>query len=111
MEILCGKNEFSYINEAAADLLEELRAPYKFRDVTSDERVIWQDMDEMIFETFTGTRIFRTLVWMLRAMGVKVKDYDDLGRISMEKGSFDLDILNRIKTKNWSPKEFIKHTR
>lgn len=111
MEILCDTNEFSYINDDAADLLGELRTPYKLHGITPEERVIWKDRKEMIFETFTGTKVFKTLIWMLRAMGIKIKGCDDLGRIRMERDNSIIDVLDRIKTNNWFPQELIKHTK
>lgn len=111
MEILCDTNEFNYINDDGADLLSELRKPYKLSEVTPEERVIWQDRDEMIFETFTGTKVFRTLVWMLRAVGVKVKGFDDLGRIRMDYQNSITDVLGRIRAKNWDVEELIRYTK
>jgi ATP-dependent Lhr-like helicase len=111
MEILCSETEFNYINEDGDLLLKDLRKAYRFNGIDSKERVIWIDREEMVFETFTGTKVFRTLVWMLRAMGTNVKIHDALGRISIESAFSILDVLNKIKAKNWEPIELLQYTK
>ncbi len=110
-ELLCTDKEFKYINDTAYDLLNDLRRPYKIYKVAYDERIIWKNKDEMIFETFTGTKVFRTLVWMLKAMEVKVERCDSFGRIKI-KGEYHLDeTLNAIKNKKWDAKELLGGTK
>jgi len=83
MELLCNTEEFNYLNEAASDLLKDLRTPYQKYKVKDDERIIWESKDEMIFEAFIGTKIVKTLVWMLKVEGVDVEEYDVLGRVKI----------------------------
>lgn len=109
-EVLCTNKKFKYINDTASDLLDDLRRPYKIFKATCDERIIWKNKDEMIFETYTGTKIFRTLVWMFEAMGIRV-EYDSFGRIKI-KGEYNLEkIINAIKNKKWSEEELLEVTK
>lgn len=111
MELLCSTQEFKYGNETALDLLNELRTPYQTYKVNSNERIIWQTKDEMIFETFTGTKIFRTLVWMLKVSRINVEEYDGLGRLKIV-GIYPLEkILEEIKNKEWASDELFKVTK
>lgn len=111
MELLCNTEEFNYLNEAASDLLKDLRTPYQKYKVKDNERIIWENKDEMIFEAFIGTKIFKTLVWMLKAEGIDVEEYDVLGRIIIA-GIYPLDkILEKIKNKEWAREELFEVTK
>ncbi|AJA49141.1 DEAD/DEAH box helicase [Clostridium pasteurianum DSM 525 = ATCC 6013] len=111
MDILCSKNEFSYINHNALALLNELRKPYEIFKVDPSERIIWRYKDEMCFETFTGTKIFRTLNWMLKSLKVNIQSYDSFGRIKIS-GVYPLDgILEEISSKKWSNELLFKETK
>lgn len=80
-EILCSEDEFGYIDNKALDTLEDIRKPYLFNQVKINERVLWKDKDEYLFETFTSTQITTTLFWMLKVIGVNAKKRDGIGRI------------------------------
>jgi ATP-dependent helicase Lhr and Lhr-like helicase len=110
MEIICSDNFFEYIDEKAADCLKELRIPYHYYEVTPQQRVIWRKKDELVFETYTGTTIYQTLMWMLRTKGVDVKTVDGLGRIkiTMPPEEDILKVLNDIKNSNWCPEDVMK---
>lgn len=109
MRILCSNKEFSYINESAVNTLRDARKNYQHFYIEPQQRVIWQMKTEMIFETYTGTIIAQTLLWMLRSFGINAKSMDGLGRINIV-GTYDiLSILNQIKNKTWSGKELIIH--
>ncbi|MED1672251.1 DEAD/DEAH box helicase [Pallidibacillus thermolactis] len=111
MEILCSNQTFTYLNEEAADLIEDLRRPYQNNQVQLTERIIWKDKEEMFFETFTGTTIVKTLVWMLRAMGIDVRTPDGLGRVKLPSSVNIFDKLTQIKNKNWDMREIIAVTK
>jgi ATP-dependent Lhr-like helicase len=112
LEILCSNEEFSYIDEMAKSTLQYLRNSYHKHDVKDNQRIIWKDKDSMIFETFTGTTIARTLDWVLRSVGINAKIIhgDPRGRILI-KGNYDIiKILGGIKYMNLNPKTLISHT-
>ena len=113
MEILCSSEQFSYVDEMAANTLQSLRVPYHQHGVNDHQRIIWKDKDTMIFETFTGTTITKTLDWALRSLGVhaKMMHGDPRGRIVIE-GHYDIiEILKQIKQLDLSPQTLISHTR
>lgn len=109
MEILCSSKEFTYVNEGAAMALNDIRKKYRWNNVTSAQRVIWQDIDEAIFETYTGTTITRTLVWMLRYFGVDAKVLDGAGRIKLSKPKALTEVLRKMKEKKWIPEDLLPH--
>ncbi|WP_449354837.1 DEAD/DEAH box helicase [Virgibacillus natechei] len=111
MEILCSKQSFPYLNEDAVYALEELRRPYKYYQVLPTERMIWKDRREMLFETFTGTTIATTLVWMLRTKEMDIGAVDGLGRIKLPSSVDILHELNEIKNKKWTVEELIAVTK
>ncbi|TCJ03332.1 hypothetical protein [Cytobacillus praedii] len=83
MEILCSKNEFHYINDIALATLNDVRRKYFLNRITADQRCIWVDKADSIFETYTGTKITKTLVWMLRHFRVDTNIRDGVGRITI----------------------------
>lgn len=111
MEILCSNQSFIYLNEEATDLLKDLRRPYLYNQIQSTERITWRDKEEMIFETFTGTTIVKTLVWMLRARGIDIGAPDGLGRIKLPSTVDIIDELTQIKNKSWEIEELISVTK
>lgn len=111
MEILTTDTNYSYLDEKAAKTLEGLRKPYHHYEVQKNDRIIWKDNEYMIIETFTGTTITNTLVWMLRALGVDVKQQDALGRITTPLFTDIQKILEEIITKKWKVGELLKVTR
>lgn len=111
MDILCSDQSFSYTNEKANETLAELRKPYSIYDINSTERIVWEYRDSMLFETFTGTRIFRTLTWMLKSLGVNVEEYDEFGRIKII-GIYPLnEIIEEIKNSVWSKEDLLRQTK
>jgi ATP-dependent Lhr-like helicase len=111
MEILCSAKEFTYVNEGAAIALNDMRKKYNLNSITADQRVIWSDKDEGIFETYTGTTITRTLVWMLRYFGVDAKVKDGVGRITISKPTAITDLLQKMKEKKWSSDDLLPHVK
>jgi ATP-dependent Lhr-like helicase len=109
MDILCSSKEFSYVNEDAAIALNDIRRKFHLNSVTSDQRVIWLEKDEGIFDTYTGTTISRTLVWMLRYFGVDAKVKDGAGRIKITYPVGIPNILQKMKEKKWTPEDLLPH--
>ncbi|KZE37800.1 DEAD/DEAH box helicase [Bhargavaea cecembensis] len=111
MELLCSDVEIGYIDEKANITLADLRKPYHHYKIKPQERIIWEEKGEMVFETYTGTIITRNLVWALRSLGVTVKEVDGVGRIKID-GNIDMEeLLKEMNKIEWTPEAFIKHTK
>ncbi|SFI99697.1 DEAD/DEAH box helicase [Thermoflavimicrobium dichotomicum] len=100
-EILCANNDFSYINETAAQVLDELRHPYNFHSVSPDQRIIWESRETFVIELFSGTRINQTIAWMFRACGLNTSRLDGFGRVSVSKTRPIMEVLEEIKASKW----------
>lgn len=111
MEVLCTDKVFGYVDGKGKATLDDIRRPYHTYKVSPNERVIWKTKTGQLFETFTGTVITNTLVWMLKSMGVLIKDRDGLGRIELPSDCRIEDLLTKIGEKVWHPEELIKHTK
>ncbi len=110
-EILCLDCKFDFIDDRAQTALEELKVPYKYFNVKPDERIIWQTKEKLLFETFTGTNIFRTLIWMLRYYGVDEVKTDGIGRMEIPLNDEFIDILQDIKSRKWSLRSLLPYTK
>ena len=109
MDILTAKSEFHYINDEAAAVLNDIRKKYWYNGIDSSQRVVWLDRKDVIFETFTGTVIARTLVWMLRYYKVDATLVDDIGRIKIksEPSSILKHIFEQMKKRKWEISDII----
>lgn len=103
-ELLCSDDEFSYIDTHAMDALEDMRKPYLFNQVATDERVLWKKKEDYLLETFTSTQITNTLFWMLKVIGVNVKNRDGIGRISFQSEKNGKTIYQKLKAFKWTEK-------
>jgi ATP-dependent Lhr-like helicase len=111
MEILCNTNEFNYINETASNVLKDIRYKYNFYNIQPNNRVIWELKDGVIFEPFTGTTISKTLMWMLRKVGVNVSLKDTFSRMKTNSGQDIIGAINKIKNMIWSEEDLLEVTR
>ncbi|WP_232336773.1 DEAD/DEAH box helicase [Planococcus lenghuensis] len=109
MEILCSTDSFRYVNDSAVSTLNDERKKYVFNEVTPSERIIWSDREEMIFEAYTGTKITKTLVWMLRYYGVNAKIKDSTDKISFPHVDVIQKIFNKIKNKSWVEADLVPY--
>lgn len=109
-EILCSGYDFHYMNNEAKLYLNDLRRPYRFHNVQKNERVIWKEKDCLRFDTFTGSVIMQTLVWMLKSFDLKLKMPGKLGRIELPGSTDILSLLEIIKHKEWAEKELLDVT-
>lgn len=109
MEILCSQIEFTYVNTVAMIALNDIRKKYWLNIVTAHQRIIWMEKGEGVFESYTGTTISKTLVWMLRSFGVDAKVKDGIGRIKITKPNTIPDTLNKIKKKQWTAEELLPY--
>ncbi|MDJ0331780.1 DEAD/DEAH box helicase [Planococcus sp. S3-L1] len=111
MDILCSDEAFTYVNEEAGYTLEEIRRPYRQYRINKKQRVIWKGKEDMLFETFTGTIITQTLVWMFRYFGIQAKAPDGLGRIELPGGIEVQELLSKVRTKTWISIEILDRTK
>lgn len=110
-EILCSNDKFGYINEEALGELNDIRRAYHLNNVEPQQRIVWKQRDSYFFEGYTGTKIARTLIWMLRSLGVQVKKYDEFGRIEVTGSINLLEAFIKITQKEWCEEELITFTR
>lgn len=111
MEIICSSEEFNYVNAEGHAALEGIRYPYRQYGINKDQRVIWKDKDKLLFETYTGTTITQTLVWMFRYFGVDTKAPDGLGRIELP-GHIDAQaLLSRVRNQAWDMRKILEQTK
>lgn len=108
MEVLCSDKQFNYINDLAAETLNDIRKKYNLYNVNPQERIIWSDKNKIVFESFVGTVIANTITWMIRAMGINAKKRG-LGRIDIV-GDDLLNIFNEMKVIDWNPEKLLKYT-
>jgi ATP-dependent Lhr-like helicase len=107
MEILCSEKEYVYVDESGIDTLKDVRKAYHMYEVTPNYRMIWVTKGEVLFETYTGNVIAKTLMWMLRYMGVESKSIDGIGRIKFDDTYPFMEILHQLKEKNWEAIDLI----
>ncbi|MBN8208928.1 DEAD/DEAH box helicase [Bacillus sp. NTK071] len=111
MELLCSTKDLHYLDEEGNATLQDMRRSYRYNKLSSGDRVIWRDKDTQLFETFTGTTITNTLVWMLRSKGIYVLSRDGLGRIELPIDCQILTILNEISEEDWSVADLLTNVR
>lgn len=109
MDILCNDKKFDYIDEKAKDILEDMRMSYKMVRANKDQRIIWQQGEEMVFATFTGTEIYRTITWMLRVVDVEVIRIDTIGNINIRRDNI-IEKIEQMKNRKWSIEDILKVT-
>ncbi|MFC3885450.1 DEAD/DEAH box helicase [Bacillus songklensis] len=102
IEILCTDEDFEYIDPKAKHALSDIRNPYHLYEIKPNERVLWREKREYIFETFTSTQITTTLFWMMKVLGVNVKRRDRMGRITFEFEGNVKELYRDLKNYMWS---------
>ncbi|MFD2706795.1 DEAD/DEAH box helicase [Salibacterium lacus] len=110
--ILCSNETFTYVNEDANDTLNDMRKKYHMLNLNIKQRVIWEaeGAENLLFETYTGSTIVQTLVWMLRAKDISVSSIDQLGRIELRSDKQEiLDQLYDIKKQKWQPDDLFPY--
>lgn len=110
MEIRSGESEFSYIDDKAEDCLNELRTSYHQHNVQPNERIGWKVRNDVVLEMYTGTKIFRTFIWMLRARGAHITRVENgEGEIYLNDAGVSIDsIMEDILTHEWTVDEVMK---
>ncbi|MGB6409214.1 MAG: DEAD/DEAH box helicase [Planococcus donghaensis] len=111
MEILTSAKQFHYVNEIAAEVLNDVRRKYLYNNTNHNQRIVWGDREKGVFESFTGTRIANTLVWMLRFYDIGAKVNDTVGRIEISSVSNLKNIFESMKNKKWIVSDLLPHVR
>lgn len=112
MEILCSDKDFDYIDITAKTNLDNLRVKYRQMNITTNERVIWKGEKNYIFGIFTGTKVYKTILWMLRFVGVNVTEVDGIGNITFKNENLDnvIEKIEEIKSRKWKVDELLSVT-
>ncbi|AXF55600.1 DEAD/DEAH box helicase [Salicibibacter kimchii] len=77
--ILYGNETFAYVDRNAQAMLDDQRHKYHEAKLTEYQRPLWIQNNGWVLETFSGTKITRTLAWMLKTIGAgvtRVGDYN-----------------------------------
>lgn len=106
-EILTCNEQYDYINEEAIEVLKDMRKNYQYFGVNKNDRVIWAEKDEYLFEIFSGSKIINTLILMLRSLGISVKNPDNVGRIYLPKTVKIMNMIKQMKQKDWKEEDLI----
>lgn len=111
-EILCSDVSYDYLSSSAKDSLQDLQQVYHYNNISKRDRVVWKDNVETYFNSYTGSKVANTFLWMFRALGYSSVTLED--RFGTFKFLENIDIslvLNDIKVREWNVKELIKFTR
>lgn len=102
-EVLCSEDQFQYLDTNATECLTGARQKYSLYHVSSNQRIVWEVRDALIFEPYVGTVICNTLIWMLRAVsGLDIKRRpSQIDRIVLPKGIDFPDLIERIQKRAW----------
>lgn len=114
MEILCSNKTFNYINDEGTLTLEDARKYYRLSGIGSNQqRVFWIKRDEVLFESYTGTKIAKTLTLMFRSMGFESRVCDSVCRIQLNGVAFDQlkKVLEQLKYKEWFVDELLEYVK
>lgn len=106
-EVLTANSTYDYINKVAQESLDDSRKPYLLHEIKSNDRVIWKEKEEYLFEIFSGSKIINTLILMFRSMDVITKKPDDFGRIYIPMEHNVLSALDEMKTREWHINDLI----
>jgi len=105
LQILCSHETFEYVSEEGVVSLNDLRQPYHYINLSLDERPMWVDKYEVIFEPFAGTIINQTLYWMLKATGLDIKLKDSVGRITIHQTPRLKEKINELYNRDWKSED------
>lgn len=109
MEILCSDDDFEYADNKAKAALAELRKPYQLYGISTNQRALWNEKDNLyLLETFTSTQITTTLFWVLKILGANPKHQDLLGRIEFEYDGTLSELLNKLRNFTCDEKEILE---
>lgn len=97
LEILFGKNTFEFLDQPGSDEIERMRKDFSIFDIQnlqSDRPLLVKEKNLELF-TFTGTRVNRTISFLLTIAEIK-NTLDD------SSSSFDIEITKQEFLEKWS---------
>ncbi|WP_078592941.1 DEAD/DEAH box helicase [Evansella clarkii] len=110
MEILCSNTSHHYMGETGIEAVDDMRRKYHFEGLNAGDRPIWISNQKIVFETFTGTVIAKTIYWMLEATGLNVTGIDGIGRIEIAPTPRFEDLFQHLYSRNWMIEDILKVT-
>ncbi|QDI90782.1 DEAD/DEAH box helicase [Salicibibacter halophilus] len=75
--ILYGKDTFAYLDQNAQATLDDQRHMYHEVKLSAYQRPLWIYENGWVLDTFSGTKITRTLAWMMKTVGAGVTRVGD----------------------------------
>lgn len=109
LEIICSEQLFDYINDEGKHYLTDIRRKYKLAKVKETERIIWYVNNEFVFETFVGTKIANTLMWMIRLIIGEAR-MNALSKIIFHGHHNFEELIESLKRSTWKEEELLKVT-
>jgi len=108
-EVLCSEEQFQYLDVKATECLEGARRNYSSHHVSSNQRVVWELRDALVFEPFVGTVIKNTLIWLLRAVsGLDIKRRpSQMERIFLPKEVVFSDLIEKVRSRVWEEADLV----
>lgn len=106
LEVLVSKKEYDFLDEPSQDIISEMQKEFSvfdFSDITK-ERPLLTTNERLVFYSFTGSKINRTLKLILDTLGIQSihSDLDSSFEIKTSKEEFTL----KIKSLESSNKDF-----
>jgi ATP-dependent Lhr-like helicase len=100
LEIIYSKEEFEFLDEKSTEALKELRIYFSSFNISNTllERPVYSQENKVIFYSFSGTKINRTIGFLLSLSEIKYY-LDD------QTSSFEIDIAFQELKKNWTDHE------
>ncbi|WP_243454588.1 DEAD/DEAH box helicase [Desulfosporosinus fructosivorans] len=108
-EVLCSEDQFQYLDDNASECLAGARKKYSLYHVSSNQRVVWEVRDALVFEPYVGTVICNTLIWMLRAVsGLDIKRRpSQIERIVLPRHVDFQDLIEKIQKQTWEDSDLV----
>jgi len=108
-EVLCSEDQFPYLDANATECLTGARQTYSLYHVSSNQRVVWEMRDALVFEPYIGTVICNTLIWLLRAVsGLDIKrKSSQIERIVLPRDADFSDLIETIKRRVWEDADLV----
>jgi len=96
IEILYSKEEYDFLDQPSCDEIENLRKEFSVYNILNlaTHRPLWIKETHVILFTFTGTKINRTILLLLKIAGIK-SDFND------SSSSFEFDISKEELLSSW----------
>lgn len=107
MEILCSHEQYAYLNEKAANTLQDMRQIYHRLQLTPQQRLIFRSNSGATVHLFAGTRIASTLITMLRSLGYSAS-MNSLGHVRLNQQEKSVtEIIRRVQNTCWIERDLI----